>query len=132
MPKAHLSSRIYRDFLFWIGVIATFSYRIIVVLNYYSQLWVEIAWYIGTIGFIWYFAHRYRVENKRDTLVENKRLAYKIKYEKELTTDDRHALTYILKGVKTSKAKWNYIVIFAFSIIALIYATYNNIIRWLF
>ncbi len=132
MSKAHLSHRIYRDFLFWIGVVATFSYRIIIVLNYYSQLWVEIAWYIGTIGFIWYFAHRYRVENKRDKLIEDKDLADKIKLEKELTPDDRNAIVYILKGVETSKAKWNYIVIFAFSIIALIYATYNNITRWLF
>lgn len=132
MPKPRLSGRLYRDFLFWIGVIATFSYRIIVILNYYSQLWVEIAWYVGTIGFIWYFAHRYRVENKRDTLIENKNLADKIKRRKELTNDDRDALVYILKGVETSKAKWNYIVIFAFSIIALIYATYNNITRWLF
>lgn len=122
----------YRDLLFWVGVVATFSYRIIVILNYYSKVWVEIAWYVGTIGFIWYFAHRWRVENKRDKLVEDKRLAYKIKYKKELTADDRHALTYILKGVKTSKAKWNYIVIFVFSMVALIYATYNNIMRWLF
>lgn len=132
MSKPRLSGRIYRDLLFWVGVVATFSYRIIVILNYYSKVWVEIAWYIGTIGFIWYFAHRYRVENKRDTLIEDKRLADKIKGCKELAADDRNALTYILKGVETSKAKWNYIVIFAFSVIALIYATYNNIIKWLF
>jgi len=65
MSKNHLSHKFYRVWLFWVGVIATIAYRIIVILNYYSQVWVEIAWYIGTIGFIWYFAHRYRVEKRR-------------------------------------------------------------------
>lgn len=131
MARNNLSHRFYRVLLFWVGVIATLAYRIIVILNYYSQLWVEIAWYIGTIGFIWYFAHRYRVENKRDLLVENQRLAYKVEKGGKLSDKDKSALIYILKGLKSSKAKWNYIVIFLFSVLALIYATYVNIVRWL-
>ncbi len=131
MARNNLSHRFYRVLLFWVGVIATLAYRIIVILNYYSQLWVEIAWYIGTIGFIWYFAHRYRVENKRDLLVENQRLAYKVEKGGKLSDKDKSALIYILKGLKSSKAKWNYIVIFLFSVVALIYATYVNIVRWL-
>lgn len=129
MSKTSLSHKSYRIFLFWVGIIATFSYRIIVILNYYSQVWVEIAWYIGTIGFIWYFAHRYRVENKRDLLVEKQRLAYKIEKGKELNAKDREALVYILKGLKSSLAKWNYIGIFLFSVLALIYATYVNVLK---
>ena len=131
MPKNRLSHKFYRNLLFLVGIIATFCYRIIVVLNYYSQLWVEIAWYIGTLGFIWYFAHRYRVANRRDKLVEDKRLAYKIETNQKLSGPDRDALVYILKGLKTSKAKWNYIFIFIFSVLALIYAAYHNLVRWL-
>ncbi|HAH04134.1 TPA: hypothetical protein DCL28_01065, partial [Candidatus Komeilibacteria bacterium] len=82
---ARLSRQLYRNLVFVVGIIATFAYRIIVVLNYYSQLWVEISWYIGTLGFIWYFAHRYRVENKRDKLVEEKQLAEKIVSQGELS-----------------------------------------------
>ena len=130
MSENNLSHRSYRILLFWVGVVATFAYRIIVILNNYSAAWVEIAWYVGTIGFIWYFAHRYRVENKRDNLVENQRLAYKIEQGQKLSIQDRNALVYILKGLKSSRAKWNYIVIFLFSSLALIYAVYNNIIRW--
>lgn len=131
MPRAKTSNKSYRVLLFWVGIIATIAYRIIVILNYYSQLWVEIAWYIGTIGFVWYFAHRYRVASKRAKLIKEKKLAYKISNNKRLDKSDRDVLLYIIKGLKSSKAKWNYIAIFFFSIIAFIYATIVNIMRWL-
>jgi len=129
MPR--LSHKAYRIWIFLVGVIATIAYRIIVILNYYSPLWVEIAWYIGTIGFIWYFAHRWRVENRRDLLVENQHLAKKIEDKKELSKEDRKAIVYILRGLKTSMAKWNYIAIFGFSILALIYAIYTRVFQFL-
>lgn len=121
MSPNKLSHQFYRELVFWVGIIATFAYRIIVILNQYSKTWVDIAWYIGTIGFVWYFAHRFRVENKRDKLVEEKNLAGKIESNAVLSADDRDALVYILKGLKTSKAKWNYIFIFVFSALALLY-----------
>lgn len=122
MPK--LNNKIYRVWMFMVGLVATIAYRIIVILNHYSDLWVDIAWYVGTIGFIWYFAHRYRVENKRDKLIEDLQLSEKIKNKKELSQEDRDALVYILGGLKTSLAKWNYISIFAISFVALVYAIY--------
>ena len=60
--------------IFWVGIIATVAYRIIVVLNHYSSLWVEIAWHIGTIGFIWYFVHRYRMQSYHSRLVKELKL----------------------------------------------------------
>jgi hypothetical protein len=119
-----LNHRYYRNFLFAIGIIATIAYRIIIVLNYYSPFWVKIAWYIGTIGFVWYFIHRYNVENRRDHLIERMELAKKIENKEELNDEERQATVYILKGLKTSLAKWNYIAIFLFSAIALVYALY--------
>ena len=115
------SKKFYRNLIFIIGIVATFAYRIIVILNHYSQLWVEIAWFIGTIGFIWYFAHRFRIENKRDKLIEERNLTEKMR-NKEVSQQDRDVIVYILKSLETSKAKWNYIFIFAFSLLALIYA----------
>ncbi len=125
MLKLH--SKFYRLWMFLVGIIATISYRIIVILNHYNPLWVDIAWYLGTIGFIWYFAHRYKVENRRDSLVENLKLAQKIQNKKDLSEEDRDALVYILRGLKTSLAKWNYIAIFSISILALIYSIYLKI-----
>ncbi len=75
MPK--LNSSAYRILIFIVGVIATIAYRIVVVLNHYSQFWVEVFWYIGTIGFVWYFGHRYVIENRRDRLIEKLNLVKK-------------------------------------------------------
>ena len=128
MKKNKLSKKYYRLLVFWVGIIATFSYRVIVILNHYSALWVEIAWHIGTIGFIWYFAHRYRVASDREKSIKERNLVYKIYHDKKLNSGDRATLMYILKGLSSSKAKWNYIAIFAFSVLALVYSIFNNII----
>ena len=127
--KAKTSHKLYRIWLFWVGIIATIAYRIIVVLNFYNPVWVEIAWYIGTIGFIWYFAHRYRIAHKRKQLIIKQKLTYKLYHNKPLKKEDRDVLLYIVKGLKSSKAQWNYIAIFGFSIAALIYAIYINIMK---
>ena len=124
MPR--LNSHIYRIWIFIVGVIATIAYRLVVVLNHYSQFWVEIAWYIGTIGFIWYFAHRYRIENRRDQLIEKLRLINKIEANQSFKAEDKSALLYILKSLGTSLARWNYIAIFFFSFLALVYAIYAD------
>ncbi|MEK7067446.1 MAG: hypothetical protein AAB956_00425 [Patescibacteria group bacterium] len=133
MPEstARTSNHYYRLLVFWIGIIATIAYRIIVVLNYYSAFWVEVAWYIGTIGFVWYFAHRFRVENARERLIQEKKLTYKITNNKKLADDEREALVYILKSLRSSKARWNYIVIFICSALALIYGVYIDWLNWL-
>ena len=124
----HTSHKYYRLLMFVIGIIATLAYRIIIVLNYYSSLLVEISWYVGTIGFIWYFAHRYRVQNYHADLIKDKKLTEKINQNK-LEKDDRNALLYILKSTSSSKAKWNSIAIFILSAIALIYAVVFDIVK---
>jgi hypothetical protein len=123
----HLSSRFYRIWIFVIGVIATIAYRIVVVLNHYSQFWVEAAWYVGTIGFIWYFGHRYRVENRRDRLIEKLQLIDKVGASQSFKDEDKSALLYVLKSLDTSLAKWNYIAIFFFSFLAMAYAIYVDL-----
>ena len=131
MIKTHLSSKLYRNLVFIVGILATIFYRLVVVFNNYSKLWVEIVWYLGTLGFVWYFAHRYRVEREREKLIEEYNLNEKIQNKKELTNDDRAALNFILKGLSTSKARWNYIAIFVFSALALIYAVYIDFTTYL-
>lgn len=124
------SNKYYRNLVFWVGIIATLCYRIIIILNYYSTILVSIAWYIGTIGFIWYFAHRYRVENKYVRIIREEKLQEKLCAHK-LEKDDCEALSYILRGLDSSKAKWNSIAIFVFSAIALIYAIFNDVVSLL-
>ncbi|PIT94044.1 hypothetical protein COU00_01105 [Candidatus Falkowbacteria bacterium CG10_big_fil_rev_8_21_14_0_10_43_11] len=127
--QTRTSNKYYRLLVFWVGIIATIAYRVIVVLNYYSAFWVQVAWYIGTIGFVWYFAHRYRVENNREKLIKAKRLTSKIYNDKRLNDGDRNALVYVLKSLQSSKAKWNYIAIFVFSALALLYGVYIDFLK---
>ena len=126
--KYQTSNKHYRLLIFFVGIIATLAYRIIIILNYYSSLLVAISWYVGTIGFIWYFAHRYRVQNYHASLIREKKLTEKI-CKNNLTKDDCDALSYILKSTSSSKAKWNSIAIFILSAIALIYAVVFDIIK---
>lgn len=126
MPK--LSHNFYRKWMFVLGIIATIAYRIIVVLNHYSSLAVQISWYIGTIGFVWYFAHRFKVENKRDRLITDLDLVNKIKERTVLNQEERNSLVYILKGLQTSLSKWNYIAIFILSAVSLLYGVIQDII----
>jgi hypothetical protein len=114
-------------FFFILGVIATIAYRAIVVLNDYSADWVEITWYIGTIGFTWYFWHRYKVENRRDELVTKFKLTEKIKNNTPLNPEEQQALVTVLNGLQTSLAKWNYIIIFVSSFIAITYAIFSDL-----
>jgi hypothetical protein len=124
MPK--MSSSFYRILIFVVGVIATIAYRLVVVLNHYSQFWVEVIWYIGTVGFIWYFGHRYRVEVKRDRIIEKLHLIEKTE-RGEYSAEDKEAVLYILKGLDSSLAKWNYIAIFVLSFMAMGYAIYMDL-----
>lgn len=109
-----------RWFFFWAGIIATLAYRVIVVLNNYSRLWVDIAWYIGTIGFILYFGHRFHVQKKRALLVKENKLVSAVQKIKNLGNDQKNALNYLVKSAITSKSRWNSLFIFWLSVAALV------------
>ena len=109
-----------RMFFFVSGIIATLAYRGIVVLNQYSKLLVNIAWYIGTIGFILYFGHRAHVQRKRADLVRENKLVKVIADLKRVNTEQRKALNYLVRSAVTSKASWNSLFIFWLSVLALV------------
>lgn len=113
-----------RMFFFWCGILSTFSYRAIVVLNFYGKFWVQLAWYVGTIGFIIYFAHRYQISEKRAKLIQQHNLEEKVKNLQELSTDDKEAMEYIFTTLHSSKEKWNNIFLFVASGIALLIGIY--------
>lgn len=124
MEKPTTHSKPVRLFFFWSGIIATFSYRIIVILNNYSRFWAQVSWYIGTIGFILYFAHRYQISEKRVRLIKAYQLRQKINDLKELTSDEKAVMDYVFSSLVSSKEKWNSIFLFIVSIIALIIGLY--------
>jgi len=109
-----------RLFFFWVGIIATISYRIIVILNLYDPLWVKIAWYIGTIGFVLYFGHRYNIARKRANLIKDYDLIKTVKNIQSIDPQKKEALYYLVKTSLTSKSRWNSAMIFILSVVALI------------
>jgi len=105
---------------FLAGIIATLAYRSIIVLNAYSAYWVKVFWYVGTIGFILYFGHRYEIQKRRANLVSDYNLIKEVEKAKNVKGKKREALIYIVKTTLTSKAQWNSGFIFILSVIALI------------
>lgn len=126
MTQPHLHSKFSRWFFFWTGIIATVAYRIINILGHYNQQWVLIAWYIGTIGFILYFAHRYQISERRAKVIQDFQLTSKVEQLAGASEADRQALLYVLHSLESSKEKWNYIVIFVVSGLALAIGIYSD------
>ncbi len=116
-----------RLFFFVMGIIATIAYRIIIVLNLYSPLWVKIAWYIGTIGFIFYFGHRFDIARKRANLVKDYKLIEAVDKADCIEPQKKIALHYLVKTSLTSKSQWNSGLIFIFSFIALLIGIFIDI-----
>lgn len=108
-----------RLFFFWVGIAATFCYRLIVVLNFYNETWMLVAWYVGTIGFIIYFMHRFQVSERRAKIIAERNLLQKVE-TLNVADDDKQAFRYLLGGLRTSKERWNYIFIFTMSGLALV------------
>lgn len=118
-----------RQFFFWCGIVATIAYRSIVVVNNYSKFWAQSLWYVGTIGFILYFAHRYQISEKRARLIKQHDLQRKVAALKELSTDEKEVMKYIFTTLISSKEKWNSIIIFVASGIALVLGLYLDFFK---
>ncbi len=118
LPKAHSHS--VRLFFFWCGIMATFLYRMIVVLNNVGKVWVQVAWYAGTVGFLVYFIHRYQISERRAKAIREFDLEQKVANVPGLTPEDRQAMGYLFSTLQSSREKWNSIFIFVTSGMALV------------
>lgn len=117
IPTPHKKST--RLLFFWIGIFATLAYRAIIVFQHLDGPWLTLAWYIGTIGFIAYFAHRFSISERREKVIVEHQLIEKID-KTSLAPEDQTALRYVLGTLISSKERWNYITIFIASAIALL------------
>jgi len=125
MIKPH--KRSVRLFFFISGIIATVAYRIIIVLNLYDSLFVKVSWYIGTVGFILYFGHRYDIARKRANLIKKYDLV-KIVDDADIKKDEKEALHYLVQTTLTSKSRWNSAIIFLLTLAALVVAIVIDIL----
>jgi len=114
----HAGSKYLRIFFFLAGIIATIAYRIIPFLQ---PFWIKISWYVGTIGFILYFWHRAKIEIKRANLVKDYNLVDAVE-KSDISSEEKIAVSYLVKTSLTSKAKYNSEFILVASVLALIFS----------
>ena len=110
MKKLKPHSKPIRLAFFFTGIIATISYRIIIIFSGYSEFWVNLCWYIGTIGFVIYFLHRYNISENRADMIEEQELSKKVD-QTNLSTEDKVAMKYVFKSLEVSSERWIYITI---------------------
>lgn len=89
------------------------------------------AWYIGTVGFVLYFIHRYQISERRAKLIREHELYSKVANLPNLDEADRSAMEYLFQTLESSKEKWNYIFIFVMSGLALVWGVVTDITSWL-
>jgi hypothetical protein len=104
---------------FWIGLVSAILLRSIIIADYYSVFWGKAIWYLGITGYLWFFAHRYRVARRRFSVIRDLNLLEKIRTRKKLSEKDYEGLEYLLWSLSVSKERANYYVISVFSVIAI-------------
>jgi|GEM_PF-448487 len=105
---------------FYIGLVSAILLRSIIIANHYSIFWGKAIWYIGVVGYLWFFTHRYHIAKRRFDVVKNLDLLEKVRNRQKLSDKDLEGLEYLLCSLSVSKERANYLIISALSIIAII------------
>ncbi|WP_094226589.1 hypothetical protein [Methanolobus psychrotolerans] len=118
IPKGYSLKRI--QLYFWLGLISATFLRLIIIADYYSGTLSKVLFYLGVVGYLVFFAHRYHIATRRIDVLKNLELLKKIEGRIPLSENDYCGLQYIMWSLSVSKERMNYLVIFTFSIIAII------------
>lgn len=105
---------------FWVGIVSAILLRAIIIADYWSGTLSKMLWYIGIIGYLFFFAHRYHIAKRRFGVIKNLNLLEKIKSRDQLTEEDFEGLNYVMWSLSVSKERLNYLIIFVFSVIAIV------------
>lgn len=101
-----------------IGLLSAVAFRLLTIVNTFTPALMRPVWYFGVIGYIFFFAYRYHISEKRKNAIRANRLLEKIQGQGELTSQDRALIAYVLASIIKSKENINYLFIFILSIIA--------------
>ncbi|MDK2825493.1 hypothetical protein SAMN04488589_0029 [Methanolobus vulcani] len=118
VPEGYSLKRI--QFYFWLGLFSAVFLRLIIIADYYNGILSKALFYLGVLGYLVFFAHRYHVATRRVEVLRNLELLSKIESRTPLSEEDYHGLQYIMWSLSVSKERMNYLVIFAFSVIAIV------------
>ncbi len=104
---------------FALGLISAVAFRAIIVFQHVEPGWVRPVWYIGTVGYFFFFLYRYLITRKRKRTIDHYRLIEKLKANACLGDEDREVNLYLLSSIKYSLEDINYALIFVLSVIAI-------------
>ena len=101
-----------------IGLLSAVAFRLVTIINTFVPSLLRPVWYFGVIGYIFFFAYRYHISEKRKAAIRANRLLEKIQAHGEITSEDRALIAYVLSSIMKSKENLNYLFIFILSIAA--------------
>ena len=114
----HTVSPLVINFFFLVGVVSALSFRALIVFTHVHSEWFRPVWYLGTIGYVFFFLYRYWISHKRKKAISRFALLDKLKGQAELSPEEREVLVYLLSSLAKSREDLNYLVIFVLSILA--------------
>ena len=105
---------------FAVGLLSAIAVRVIIVVNHLSPSWVRPVWYFAVVGNFLFFYYRFKITRKRKRVVEDYSLIDKVQTNPTVDTEDKEALVHLLSSIKKSRENVNYMIIFLFSILAIV------------
>ncbi len=114
---------------FIIGLIATVAIRVVTVLIHMNPIYAKIAWYVGVGGFFVFFIYKFKVNQTRSKLINQKSLVDKMAHQKQLTKEDYDLIGATLCALSSKKERINYFFIFGLSAVALLLAIYMDFFK---
>jgi len=119
-PKPHIVPKYVIYAFFVLGLVSAIAFRGIIIFQHLEPTWVRPVWYIGTIGYFFFFLYRYMITKKRKHAIEKYQLIEKLKANACLADEEREAVLYLLSSLKFSLEDINYALIFILSVVAIL------------
>ncbi len=116
--KVHVVPKYVIYGFFTLGLLSAIAFRAIILFQRLEPSWVRPVWYIGTIGYFFFFLYRYTITKKRKRVIEQFQLMEKMKANASLADQDREVVLYLLSSIRFSLEDINYAIIFILSLIA--------------
>ncbi len=105
---------------FILGLLSGTAIRSLIVFNHVNTNLVRTVWYIGVIGYFFFFGYRYFIARKRKLIIKEHDLIGKVERREILSELDKGYLEYVLISIQKSREMFNYLFIFITSLIAIL------------
>lgn len=104
---------------FLLGVLSSVAFRAVIILQKIAPAWVRPVWYFGALGYLTFFLYRYFISTRRKNTIRQTGIIEKLQAGAVLSAEDRAAALYLLNSIRKSPEDWNYLIIFALSIVTI-------------